>query len=396
MILVFEEQLAHYTIPVLEKLQVVLEEELVVVHGSPYPGAALNTADTGDVLPFKHIKAPTLWVHGKTLSIRFVWKYLWRYIPSAILVRGTIRNAELFSILLYARAAGVPVITWGQGFSRRRPFRPYSHPVDRAYLAVIQMSDAYVCYTGVIRNTLTQYVSRSNLFVANNTLDTDKHQRIRKSLSSIGKEAVKQSLNLRNKPYLCFIGRLQPRKKVDQLLEAHKLVQRRYGLDVGLIIVGNGPERSRLEKMAGNLGASDVHFVGAKYDDEAGRYLYASDLVVIPGWLGLAANHALIYGRPVVSQYAGHESYHKVELVGHPPEATHIQVEQNGAFAEHQNPVSLAKAIVRVLVNQEQYAANAAHYAASHLTVDSMIDGFQAAIQYAKSQSTPHLVAPHH
>lgn len=386
MVLFFEDHLTHYRVPVLEQLQNTLGENLVVIHGSPYAGAALNTASPEDTLPFEHFKVPTWWIRGQTLSLRAVWKHLGRYEPSVILVRGTIRNIELFPLLFYARVRGIPVITWGQAYSRRRPFRPYRHPIDRAYLAVVQLSDAYVCYTNEIRSTLTQYVSRSKLFVANNTLDTTKHSHIRNKLSELKKENVRESLGLDDKPHICFIGRLQPRKKVGQLIEAHHLLKVQHGLEVGLVIVGDGPEKEALAQKAIDLGSSDVHFVGAKYGESAGRYLYASDLVVIPGWLGLAVNHALIYGRPVVSQYAGEKQYHKEELVGHPPEATHIQPGQNGVFAKHNSSSSLANKIVEVMSNNEHYITEAERYAVSHLTIESMINGFQEAIRYATSR----------
>lgn len=386
MILFFEDHLTHYRVPVLEQLQDTLGEDLVVVHGRPYAGAALNTASPKDTLPFEHFKVRTWWIRGQTLSLRAVWRCLGSYEPSTILVRGTIRNIELFPLLLYARVKGIPVIVWGQAYSRHRPFRPYNHPIDRAYLAVIQLSDAYVCYTDEIRNTLSQYVTESKLFVANNTLDTTKHGRIRYKLSESKKNSVKGSLGLDDKPYMCFIGRLQPRKKVGQLIDAHHLVQTQHGFDAGLIIVGDGPEKEALTQKVVDLGTSDVHFVGAKYGESAGRYLYASDLVVIPGWSGLAVNHALIYGRPVVSQYAGEKRYHREELVGHPPEATHIQPGRNGAFAKHQNPSSLADEIVEVMLNKEHYTTQAARYAASRLTIESMINGFHEAIRYATSR----------
>lgn len=59
------------------------------------------------------------------------------------------------------------------------------------------------------------------------------------------------------------VGRLSPIKGHAVLIEAvHQLVRR--GIDLSLTIVGQGPERSRLEQLAARLGISDrVEFTGA-------------------------------------------------------------------------------------------------------------------------------------
>jgi glycosyltransferase involved in cell wall biosynthesis len=56
-----------------------------------------------------------------------------------------------------------------------------------------------------------------------------------------------------------FLGRLSPEKGVDHLLRAWKLVQ---PMGRKLIIAGDGPEKERLQKQAGQLGLADVEFVG--------------------------------------------------------------------------------------------------------------------------------------
>jgi glycosyltransferase involved in cell wall biosynthesis len=94
-----------------------------------------------------------------------------------------------------------------------------------------------------------------------------------------------------------FVGRLQARKRVDDLLRAcaslPEMMQPR------LVIVGEGPEREKLESLA-KIVYLRAEFVGPKFKDELAPYFSAADLFVLPGTGGLAVQEAMYYGLPVV------------------------------------------------------------------------------------------------
>ena len=70
---------------------------------------------------------------------------------------------------------------------------------------------------------------------------------------------------LRPAPRVVFTGRLHPQKNLDTLLDAWPAVVRQTGAD--LILVGQGPDRERLEARAGSLGVAEhVRFAGALAD----------------------------------------------------------------------------------------------------------------------------------
>jgi glycosyltransferase involved in cell wall biosynthesis len=88
------------------------------------------------------------------------------------------------------------------------------------------------------------------------------------------------------------VGRLVPQKGFDILIQACE------GLDLTLEIVGEGPERRRLEAMA----PANVRLVGAQEDIPA--RLADADLFVVPSrWegFGLVAAEAMAAGVPVVA-----------------------------------------------------------------------------------------------
>lgn len=65
---------------------------------------------------------------------------------------------------------------------------------------------------------------------------------------------------------LVTVGRLEPEKRIDDILVALAQIRETYPT-VSLVVIGEGRERTRLEAQATSLGLSDhVHFVGARTD----------------------------------------------------------------------------------------------------------------------------------
>jgi glycosyltransferase involved in cell wall biosynthesis len=80
---------------------------------------------------------------------------------------------------------------------------------------------------------------------------------------------------------LIFVGRLEPVKRVDRILQALELLQQK-GKAVQLTVVGDGSQRTYLEELAENLGVrNSVEFTGRVPHDEIPEYLNASDIFVL-------------------------------------------------------------------------------------------------------------------
>jgi glycosyltransferase involved in cell wall biosynthesis len=99
------------------------------------------------------------------------------------------------------------------------------------------------------------------------------------------------------KPSVLFVGRLQARKRIDNLLQACSAL--RGDNQPRLVIVGNGPERANLERLAKTIYPS-AEFPGARQGLELAPYFSAADLFVLPGTGGLAVQEAMSYGLPVI------------------------------------------------------------------------------------------------
>ena len=108
---------------------------------------------------------------------------------------------------------------------------------------------------------------------------------------------------------LAFVGRLSREKGVDIALRAMPMVLREHP-DARLVVAGDGPERQRLEALAGQLGvAASVRFGGAVGPNELERVYSDAGLLVLPTlWMEncpVSVLEAFAHGRAVVATRIG-------------------------------------------------------------------------------------------
>jgi glycosyltransferase involved in cell wall biosynthesis len=94
---------------------------------------------------------------------------------------------------------------------------------------------------------------------------------------------------------ILFVGRLQARKRVDDLLRACAKLEPKPRL----VIAGDGPAREALEALARSV-YPEAEFLGARHGEELKPYFTETDLFVLPGTGGLAVQEAMSYGLPVI------------------------------------------------------------------------------------------------
>ena len=100
-----------------------------------------------------------------------------------------------------------------------------------------------------------------------------------------------------NRAGLLFVGRLQERKRVDLLLQACAALPE--NLQPELTIVGDGPERSRLQDLARQI-YPRAKFTGSLTGEPLEALFRSADLFVLPGTGGLAVQQAMSHALPVI------------------------------------------------------------------------------------------------
>jgi colanic acid/amylovoran biosynthesis glycosyltransferase len=138
-------------------------------------------------------------------------------------------------------------------------------------------------------------------------------------------------------------ARLAPEKGFEFLIEAVKILVDRK-CDVELRIVGDGPDRNALERMARDLGVLNrVHFLGPLDEAAKMRELYEADLFVLPSLaegLPSSITEAMAVGVPVIATNIAGTS----ELV---------EQERTGLLVRPSDPQALANAIVAMIDNYD-------------------------------------------
>jgi glycosyltransferase involved in cell wall biosynthesis len=98
-------------------------------------------------------------------------------------------------------------------------------------------------------------------------------------------------------PSILFVGRLQARKRIDNLLMACAALPEISQPNVW--IIGDGPERKHLQALANSV-YPRAKFLGALHGEQVSEYFRSADLFVLPGTGGLAVQEAMSYGLPVI------------------------------------------------------------------------------------------------
>jgi glycogen(starch) synthase len=143
------------------------------------------------------------------------------------------------------------------------------------------------------------------------------------------------------RPRVLFVGRLAPQKGVSTLVEAAGLLK---DPSARILLVGDGPERPKLERDAERLGVDDrLHFVGFFAHERLPAVLAHADLLVLPSLyeeLGTVLLEAMQAALPIVASRTG----------GIPDL---IEDGVNGMLVPAGDPEALARAIDRLLADRD-------------------------------------------
>lgn len=172
---------------------------------------------------------------------------------------------------------GLGVLPLSKGFEALRNWGRQSH---------VRRYDAIIAYSTRAADQYARLgVPSSRIFVAHNAVACKPTSPMPIRTGGIDERAR-----------ILFVGRLLPGKRVEILLEACS----RLSTDSPEIwIVGDGPERQRLERRAQEL-KSAIRFWGDLRGQDLRSVFCEADLFVLPGLGGLAVQEAMSCGLPVI------------------------------------------------------------------------------------------------
>ena len=129
------------------------------------------------------------------------------------------------------------------------------------------------------------------------------------------RDVLRKELGLRGTTFI-YVGRLWWGKGVNYLLEAFERVQQRSTEEVSLLLVGDGPEETKLRQWCAVRGILNVVFTGFKQKSVLPRYYVLADVFVFPTLgdpYGLVLDEAMACSLPLVSTNAAGEIHDRIE-----------------------------------------------------------------------------------
>ncbi len=121
----------------------------------------------------------------------------------------------------------------------------------------------------------------------------------------LGASPGKEELGLNNGLVIGYIGRLAPHKGVIPLAKAFRELAQDHE-DISLLVVGDGPERSRMEDIISPLG--NAVFTGYVPHEQVPAYYATSDIIVFPTRyepLGNVVLESMAAGKPLIASGTG-------------------------------------------------------------------------------------------
>jgi glycosyltransferase involved in cell wall biosynthesis len=212
-------------------------------------------------------------------------EWLARWDPAILVVEANPRYLMTSRVVRWMKARHRPVVGWGLGVPP--PSGMLADWRASRRLAFLKQFDAMITYS---RRGAEEYAAlgflADRIYVAPNAAAA--RPRLPPPIRPPRYEG---------RPTVLFVGRLQARKRIDDLLRACAGLP--ISLQPHLVIVGDGPQRPALEALARQVYPA-AEFPGAKHGERLASYFTQADLFVLPGTGGLAVQEAMSYALPVV------------------------------------------------------------------------------------------------
>lgn len=350
------------------------DHELLLLHS--------NISSNIKQIETTYSKKVNSWKYSKneTSIFLFVFRDILRFKPSIIIHEFAIGILSLQFVLAYCKLMNIKLVLWSHGYDRKKGFFPSSSIFDWIRLKIINGADGIILYSNSDKEIIKKFADTKKIFVAQNSLDTNVLNKIRQELTKIGREEVKKNIGFYHKYNLIFIGRILTSKKPDYLINAYLLLPEFIKENTCIHFVGEGQYMEQLIILRDLYKInSNVCFHGSIYDDyKNGELLYSSDLMVMPGELGLSVNYAFNFNCPVLS-------FLKIDnFPAHGPEVEYVKNDETGFLLGDHTESALAICIANYLNDdtvQNRMRKNVYDFSKSVCNVENMIQGLRDCIE---------------
>jgi len=304
-----------------------------------------------------------------------LWTALRRYKPDIVITSGYDAPAY-WEAFLYCKLFKKKCILWNG--TTLLSVGNIGGFIGRMKRVIIKEADRYVTY-GTRAAEYLEYMGalKERIHVGINTVDMDWY---RKKVSEVrSTDAFDIERSKYPKLLMLYVGQLISRKGIDQLLHA---LGRLDDPDVGLLVVGSGPQEKELREFCQSHALKNVYFEGFQQQDNLPRYYALADVLILPSlkevW-GLVVNEVLASGLYVLCSDRAGAAY---DL---------IQEGWNGALFDPHDVEQLAKLIQETKGHIEEIRARReaiSKHACCEFSIERSAQAFIEAIKSVQGKQT--------
>ena len=354
-----------------------LEYGVKIMHGENSSG--IKQIETDYSIPIKMVQL----AKKETVAFLFGFAKIIKMRPSIIIHEFTIGVPSILIVRFIALLTGAKFILWGHNINLKRGFKPFSSVADFYRYLLMKTSNGVVFYTPDQLKPVEKYINSEKLFIAYNALDTNRQSFIYNQISLGSRDEVKRQMNISTKFNLIFISRLLPTKRPEQIIEIYDLLAEEIKTNVGIHIIGNGPMYNTMQATIDKGGYSNNIKLYGEITDEVtlGKFLYISDFMINPGYLGLSVNLSFAYGCPIITF-----DNEKMEQP-HSPEVYYLRDGYSGIKIKDLNLSEMAKALSKSLEDgtYQEMRKNCHALIYKEGSIEKMFEGFVKAIDHVSA-----------
>jgi len=308
---------------------------------------------------------------------------IFQFRPDVVIHEYNPSIPSIYLLFILKSILGFKIILWGHGINSQKIYQEKKLSIY-IRLLLARAADAVLLYGKRTVSHFEKTIPAKKIFIAYNTLETDKYGSLKKDFEKIGQQKIKKVLGIQTTKNIVFVGRLlhtkiYPKQFVQIISEVNKSIK-----DLGVHIIGDGPAMDELVAETRKYDISNIYFHGEMYGENVCKYLFISDILLNPGYLGLSIVHSFCFGTPVVSFKEGKNGPH------HSPEVEYIENMRTGFLAKNNDCKSLSSFIVKYFEDknlQDQMKLNASDVVYSKYSKEQMVGGFKKAIEYVQREA---------
>lgn len=298
------------------------------------------------------------------LSGKLFWQSIFRILKitnkkDILVINGNPRYLSNIFLALCVKFKGAKIIWWGHGWTAGGS--KYNAKLRFFLMRYFDHVFLYTdCEVSKYRDLISKNVSVSGL---NNGVDVNDIRSNAPEFNFLSKD---------NR--ICFIGRLEDKSRVDVMIQALSILNKKGLIKSGFCIeiIGDGSCANVYREMSVRLGVDHlISWNGAIWDSKTSNKILSScSAFVYPGQVGLSVIHAFALGLPAII----HDNY-ELQM----PEASVVIDGVNGLHFNYDDALSLAEKIHSMLSDKEclcRMSLNAYESVTSSFNTDDMAKRF--------------------